>query len=286
MDLKFMWYANTIVINTIMPQHKRYDDTYGIVVLQKDIKDKYMKYTVVIGGEQYRFNYTFFSNVCIAGALEITDCQRGKVYSYALERNNDSVRLYSDLENYSEVYLYEGSTLIDIQVNSCRKSFISCMNIHQSKTSTYGVVITRVSITDEHRSRFDFSLQNQLFVVTGAIDYKQTICYDVVGFSDRSCQMVIYTEAKRQLITTHTFEPDHQSGRVRPINSDFDEYIEYQKKDDGGYAINEFILNNSEHPFLKRSYVLYNLPDNCIKVEDKLFKVAHIMNDVTITLMK
>ena len=284
MDLKFMWYANATVINTIMPQHKRYDDVYTVTVLQKDIKDKYMRYAVTIGGEQYRYNYTFFSNVCIAGTLEIIDCQKGKVHNYALERNNDSVRLYSDLENYSEVYLYEGSTLIDIQVNSCRKSFISCMNIHQSKANTYGVAITRVCITDEHRSRFDFSLQNQLFVVTGAIDYKQVTCHDVVGFLDRSSQMVIYTEAKRQIITIHTFEADHTSGKVRPINSDFDEYIEYQKMKDGSYSINEYILNNSEHPFLQRSYNIVNLPYNRIQVGNKMFQVAHNMNNVTITL--
>ena len=284
MDLKFMWYANATVINTIMPHHKRYDDVYNVTVLQKDIKDKYMRYTVVIGGEQYRYNYTFFSNVCIAGALEITDCQKGKTYSYALERNNDSIRLYSDLENYNEVYLYEGNTLIDIQVNFCRKSFISCMNIHQSDNNNYGVTITRVSISEEHRSRFDFSLQNQLFTVTGAIDYKQTICYDVIGLADRSCQMVVYTEGKKQLIITHVFEPNHESGKVHPINSDFDEYIDYRKMEDGGYEINEFIMNNLEYPFLKRSYILHNLPDNRIQVDDKIFQVSHNMNDVIITL--
>ena len=43
MDLKFMWYANATVVNNIMPRHKRFDDEYAITVLQKTIKDKYMK---------------------------------------------------------------------------------------------------------------------------------------------------------------------------------------------------------------------------------------------------
>lgn len=285
MDLKFMWYANATVINTIMPQHKRYDDVYNITVLQKDIKDKYMKYTVVIGEEQYRFNYTFFSNVCVAGSLEIIDCQRGKPYTYAIERNNDSVRLYTDLENYSELYLYEGSTLIDIQVNSCRKSFISCMNIQQTKEREYSVNVIRAAITDEHRSRFDYSLKNQLFTVTGAVDYNKMVCFDVVSFSDRSSQMVIYTEEKCQLVTIHSFNQDHISGKVQPINADFNEYIEYKKIDTGRYLINEFILNNSDHPFLKRSYELYNQPDGTIRVGSKQFQITHKNNDVVFQLL-
>lgn len=285
MDLKFMWYANTTVINTIMPQHKRYDDVYDIIVLQKDIKDKYMKYTVVIGGEQYRFNYTFFSNVCVAGSLEIIDCQRGKAYTYAIERNNDSVRLYTDLENYSELYIYGGSTLIDIQVNSCRKSFISCMNIQQTKEREYSTNVIRAAITDEHRSRFDYSLKNQLFTVTGAVDYNKMVCFDVVSFSDCNSQMVIYTEAKCQLVTIHSFNQDHISGKVQPINADFDEYIEYKKIDTGKYSINEFILNNSDHPFLKRSYELYNQPDGTIRVGSKQFQITHENNDVVFQLL-
>ena len=103
MDLKFMWYANATVVNNIMPRHKRFDDEYNITVLQKTIKDKYMKYDVIVGGERYHFNYTFFSNVCIAGSLEIVDLEHGKTFTYEIERNNDSVRLYVDLENYNEM---------------------------------------------------------------------------------------------------------------------------------------------------------------------------------------
>ena len=110
MDLKFMWYANATVVNNIMPQHKRFDDSYNITVLQKTIKDKYMKYDVVVGGERYHFNYTFFSNVCIAGTLEIADLNNGKTFTYAIERNNDSIRLYVNLDSYNRKVTFQHLT--------------------------------------------------------------------------------------------------------------------------------------------------------------------------------
>ena len=287
MDLKFMWYANATVVNNIMPRHKRFDDEYNITVLQKTIKDKYMKYDVTIGGERYHFNYTFFSNVCIAGSLEILDLNSGKTYTYAIERNNDSIRLYVDLENYNEMYLYNNSTIIDIQVNSCRKSYISCLTITQLDEKDYNVTLIRTAVTDAQRSNFDFSLNNQLFTVTGAIDYPKMVCYDVVNFVDRSTQMVIYAETKCQMIVSHSFETDHIAGKVHPINSDFNEYIKYNKLDEYHYQVTEFILNNSEHPFVKRSYELINEEPNLIAIRgtNKRFRVTTNNNDVTITLI-
>lgn len=287
MDLKFMWYANATVVNNIMPRHKRFDDEYNITVLQKIIKDKYMKYDVIVGGERYHFNYTFFSNVCIAGSLEIVDLEHGKTFTYAIERNNDSVRLYVDLENYNEMYLYNNSTIIDIQVNSCRKSYISCLTITQLDEKDYNVTLIRTAVTDAQRSNFDFSLNNQLFTVTGAIDYPKTVCYDVVNFVDRSTQMVIYAETKCQMIVSHSFETDHVAGKVHPINSDFNEYIKYKKLGEYHYQVIEYILNNSEHPFVKRSYELINESQNIIAIKgtDKKFRVSTNNNDVTITKM-
>lgn len=287
MDLKFMWYANATVVNNIMPRHKRFDDEYDITVLQKTIRDKYMKYDVTIGGERYHFNYTFFSNVCIAGSLEILDLNSGKTYTYAIERNNDSIRLYVDLENYNEMYLYNNSTIIDIQVNSCRKSYISCLTITQLDEKDYNVTLIRTAVTDAQRSNFDFCLNNQLFTVTGAIDYPKMVCYDVVNFVDRSTQMVIYAETKCQMIVSHSFETDHVAGKVHPINSDFNEYIKYKKLDEYHYQVTEFILNNSEHPFVKRSYELINEEPNLIAIRgtNKRFRVTTNNNDVTITLI-
>lgn len=287
MDLKFMWYANTTVVNNIMPRHKRFDDEYNITVLQKTIKDKYMKYDVIVGGERYHFNYTFFSNVCIAGSLEIVDLEHGKTFTYAIERNNDSIRLYVDLENYNEMYLYNNSTIIDIQVNACRKSYISCLTIAQTDEQKYNVTLIRTAVTDAQRKNFDFSLNNQLFTVTGAIDYPKTVCYDVVNFVDRSTQMVIYAETKYQMIVSHSFETDHVAGKVHPINSDFNEYIKYKKLDEYHYQVIEYILNNSEHPFVKRSYELINESQNVIAIRgtDKKFRVSTNNNDVTITKM-
>lgn len=287
MDLKFMWYANATVVNNIMPRHKRFDDEYNITVLQKTIKDKYMKYDVIVGGERYHFNYTFFSNVCIAGSLEIVDLEHGKTFTYAIERNNDSIRLYVDLENYNEMYLYNNSTIIDIQVNACRKSYISCLTIAQTDEQKYNVTLIRTAVTDAQRKNFDFSLNNQLFTVTGAIDYPKTVCYDVVNFVDRSTQMVIYAETKCQMIVSHSFETDHVAGKVHPINSDFNEYIKYKKLDEYHYQVIEYILNNSEHPFVKRSYELINESQNVIAIRgtDKKFRVSTNNNDVTITKM-
>lgn len=287
MDLKFMWYANATVVNNIMPRHKRFDDEYNITVLQKTIKDKYMKYDVIVGGERYHFNYTFFSNVCIAGSLEIVDLEHGKTFTYAIERNNDSVRLYVDLENYNEMYLYNNSTIIDIQVNACRKSYISCLTIAQTDVQEYNVTLVRTAVTDAQRKNFDFSLNNQLFTVTGAIDYPKTVCYDVVNFVDRSTQMVIYAETKCQMIVSHSFETDHVAGKVHPINSDFNEYIKYKKLDEYHYQVIEYILSNSEHPFVKRSYELINESQNVIAIRgtDKKFRVSTNNNDVTITKM-
>lgn len=287
MDLKFMWYANATVVNNIMPRHKRFDDEYSITVLQKTIKDKYMKYDVIVGGERYHFNYTFFSNVCIAGSLEIVDLEHGKTFTYAIERNNDSIRLYVDLENYNEMYLYNNSTIIDIQVNACRKSYISCLTIAQTDEQKYNVTLIRTAVTDAQRKNFDFSLNNQLFTVTGAIDYPKTVCYDVVNFVDRSTQMVIYAETKCQMIVSHSFETDHVAGKVHPINSDFNEYIKYKKLDEYHYQVIEYILNNSEHPFVKRSYELINESQNVIAIRgtDKKFRVSTNNNDVTITKM-
>lgn len=287
MDLKFMWYANATVVNNIMPRHKRFDDEYNITVLQKTIKDKYMKYDVIVGGERYHFNYTFFSNVCIAGSLEIVDLEHGKTFTYAIERNNDSIRLYVDLENYNEMYLYNNSMIIDIQVNACRKSYISCLTIAQIDEQEYNVTLIRTTVTDAQRKNFDFSLNNQLFTVTGAIDYQKTVCYDVVNFVDRSTQMVIYAETKCQMIVSHSFETDHVAGKVHPINSDFNEYIKYKKLDEYHYQVIEYILNNSEHPFVKRSYELINESQNVIAIRgtDKKFRVSTNNNDVTITKM-
>ena len=287
MDLKFMWYANATVVNNIMPRHKRFDDEYNITVLQKIIKDKYMKYDVIVGGERYHFNYTFFSNVCIAGSLEIVDLEHGKTFTYAIERNNDSVRLYVDLENYNEMYLYNNSTIIDIQVNACRKSYISCLTIAQTDVQEYKVTLIRTAVTDAQRKNFDVSLNNQLFIVTGAIDYPKTVCYDVVNFVDRSTQMVIYAETKCQMIVSHSFEADHVAGKVHPINSDFNEYIKYKKLGEYHYQVIEYILNNSEHPFVKRSYELINESQNVIAIRgtDKKFRVSTNNNDVTITKM-
>lgn len=287
MDLKFMWYANATVVNNIMPRHKRFDDEYNITVLQKTIKDKYMKYDVIVGGERYHFNYTFFSNVCIAGSLEIVDLEHGKTFTYAIERNNDSIRLYVDLENYNEMYLYNNSMIIDIQVNACRKSYISCLTIAQIDEQEYNVTLIRTAVTDAQRKNFDFSLNNQLFTVTGAIDYQKTVCYDVVNFVDRSTQMVIYAETKCQMIVSHSFETDHVAGKVHPINSDFNEYIKYKKLDEYHYQVIEYILNNSEHPFVKRSYELINESQNVIAIRgtDKKFRVSTNNNDVTITKM-
>lgn len=287
MDLKFMWYANATVVNNIMPRHKRFDDEYSITVLQKTIKDKYMKYDVIVGGERYHFNYTFFSNVCIAGSLEIVDLEHGKTFTYAIERNNDSIRLYVDLENYNEMYLYNNSTIIDIQVNACRKSYISCLTIAQTDEQKYNVTLIRTAVTDAQRKNFDFSLNNQLFTVTGAIDYPKTVCYDVVNFVDRSTQMVIYAETKCQMIVSHSFETDHVAGKVHPINSEFNEYIKYKKLDEYHYQVIEYILNNSEHPFVKRSYELINESQNVIAIRgtDKKFRVSTNNNDVTITKM-
>lgn len=287
MDLKFMWYANATVVNNIMPRHKRFDDEYNITVLQKTIKDKYMKYDVIVGGERYHFNYTFFSNVCIAGSLEIVDLEHGKTFTYAIERNNDSIRLYVDLENYNEMYLYNNSVIIDIQVNACRKSYISCLTIAQTDEQGYNVTLIRTAVTDAQRKNFDFSLNNQLFTVTGAIDYPKTVCYDVVNFVDRSTQMVIYAETKCQMIVSHSFEADHVAGKVHPINSDFNEYIKYKKLDEYHYQVIEYILNNSEHPFVKRSYELINESQNVIAIRgtDKKFRVSTNNNDVTITKM-
>ncbi len=287
MDLKFMWYANATVVNNIMPRHKRFDDEYNITVLQKTIKDKYMKYDVIVGGERYHFNYTFFSNVCIAGSLEIVDLEHGKTFTYAIERNNDSIQLYVDLENYNEMYLYNNSTIIDIQVNACRKSYISCLTIAQTDEQKYNVTLIRTAVTDAQRKNFDFSLNNQLFTVTGAIDYPKTVCYDVVNFVDRSTQMVIYAETKCQMIVSHSFETDHVAGKVHPINSDFNEYIKYKKLDEYHYQVIEYILNNSEHPFVKRSYELINESQNVIAIRgtDKKFRVSTNNNDVTITKM-
>ena len=287
MDLKFMWYANATVVNNIIPRHKRFDDEYNITVLQKTIKDKYMKYDVIVGGERYHFNYTFFSNVCIAGSLEIVDLEHGKTFTYAIERNNDSIRLYVDLENYNEMYLYNNSMIIDIQVNACRKSYISCLTITQLDERDYNVTLIRTAVTDAQRSNFDFSLNNQLFTVTGAIDCPKTVCYDVVNFVDRSTQMVIYAETKCQMIVSHSFETDHISGKVHPINSDFNEYIKYKKLDEYHYQVIEYILNNSEHPFVKRSYELINESQNVIAIRgtDKKFRVSTNNNDVAITKM-
>lgn len=287
MDLKFIWYANATVVNNIMPRHKRFDDEYNITVLQKTIKDKYMKYDVIVGGERYHFNYTFFSNVCIAGSLEIVDLEHGKTFTYAIERNNDSIRLYVDLENYNEMYLYNNSMIIDIQVNACRKSYISCLTIAQIDEQEYNVTLIRTAVTDAQRKNFDFSLNNQLFTVTGAIDYPKTVCYDVVNFVDRSTQMVIYAETKCQMIVSHSFETDHVAGKVHPINSDFNEYIKYKKLDEYHYQVIEYILNNSEHPFVKRSYELINESQNVIAIRgtDKKFRVSTNNNDVTITKM-
>lgn len=287
MNLKFMWYANATVVNNIMPRHKRFDDEYNITVLQKTIKDKYMKYDVIVGGERYHFNYTFFSNVCIAGSLEIVDLEHGKTFTYAIERNNDSIRLYVDLENYNEMYLYNNSMIIDIQVNACRKSYISCLTIAQTDEQGYNVTLIRTAVTDAQRKNFDFSLNNQLFTVTGAIDYPKTVCYDVVNFVDRSTQMVIYAETKCQMIVSHSFEADHVAGKVHPINSDFNEYIKYKKLDEYHYQVIEYILNNSEHPFVKRSYELINESQNVIAIRgtDKKFRVSTNNNDVTITKM-
>lgn len=287
MDLKFMWYANATVVNNIMPRHKRFDDEYNITVLQKTIKDKYMKYDVIVGGERYHFNYTFFSNVCIAGSLEIVDLEHGKTFTYAIERNNDSIRLYVDLENYNEMYLYNNSMIIDIQVNSCRKSYISCLTIAQTDEQGYNVTLIRTAVTDAQRKNFDFSLNNQLFTVTGAIDYPKMVCYDVVNFVDRSTQMVIYAETKCQMIVSHSFEADHVAGKVHPINSDFNEYIKYKKLDEYHYQVIEYILNNSEHPFVKRSYELINESQNVIAIRgtDKKFRVSTNNNDVAITKM-
>ena len=283
MDLKFMWYANATVVNNIMPRHKRFDDEYNITVLQKTIKDKYMKYDVNIGGERYHFNYTFFSNVCIAGSLEIIDCNSGKIFTYAIERNNDSIRLYVDLENYNEMYLYNNSTIIDIQVNACRKSYISCLTISQTNEQDYDLTIIRTAVTDEQRENFNYSLYNQLFTVTGAIDYPKTLCYDVVNFVDHNMQMAIYSEAKCQIIVTHSFEPGHITGKVHPINSDFNEYIRYKKLKDYHYQVTEYILNNSEHPFVKRSYELVNEEQELLVVPgaDKKFRVITNNNDLT-----
>ena len=282
-----MWYANATVVNNIMPRHKRFDDEYNITVLQKTIKDKYMKYDVIVGGERYHFNYTFFSNVCIAGSLEIVDLEHGKTFTYAIERNNDSIQLYVDLENYNEMYLYNNSTIIDIQVNACRKSYISCLTIAQTDEQKYNVTLIRTAVTDAQRKNFDFSLNNQLFTVTGAIDYPKTVCYDVVNFVDRSTQMVIYAETKCQMIVSHSFETDHVAGKVHPINSDFNEYIKYKKLDEYHYQVIEYILNNSEHPFVKRSYELINESQNVIAIRgtDKKFRVSTNNNDVTITKM-
>lgn len=285
MDLKFMWYANATVVNNIMPRHKRFDDEYTVTVFQKTIKDKYMKYDVSIGGERYQYNYTFFSNVCIAGSLEILDVSRGKTYTYAIERNNDSIRLYVDLEDYNELYLYNNSTIVDIQVNACRKTYVSCLSIAQVQERGFNITVIRSAITDEQRTKFDFSLNNQLFTVTGAIDYPKTTCYDVVNYKDARNQMVIYMETKCQIIVTHSFSQGHVAGRVHPINSDFNEYVEYKKKDEYHYQVTEYILNNSEHPFVKRSYELVNKPDNIIEIagSNKRFQVSIDKNDVTIT---
>lgn len=285
MDLKFMWYANATVVNNIMPRHKRFDDEYNITVLQKTIKDKYMKYDVIVGGERYRFNYTFFSNVCIAGSLEIVDLEHGKTFTYAIERNNDSIRLYVDLENYNEMYLYNNSTIIDIQVDMCRKSYISCLTITQVDEKEYNINLIRTAVTPEQRKNFDFSLNNQLFTVTGAIDYPKTLCYDVVNFVDRSTQLVIYAETKCQIVVTHSFEHNHVLGKVHPINADFNEYIQYKKLADKRYRVTEYILNNSEHPFVKRSYELVNEGSDLIIIPEtnKRFRVMNNNNDVTIT---
>lgn len=286
MDLKFMWYANATVVNNIMPQHKRFDDVYTVDVLQKTIRDKYMKYDVSIGGERFHYNYTFFSNVCIAGSLEIIDVSRGKTWTYAIERNNDSIRLYTDLENYNELYLYSNSTLIDIQVNACRKSFISCINVMQVEDRSYTVTVVRSAVTEEQKTGFDYSLNNQIFTVTGAIDYPKMVCYDVVNYVDRSTQMVVYAETKCQMIVTHSFEPDHTSGKVHPINSDFEEYIEYTKVGPYRFHVTEYIVNNTEHPFIKRTYELINHPeDNIIEIAEtgKRYHITNVNNDVTIT---
>ena len=180
MDLKFMWYANATVVNNIMPQHKRFDDVYTVDVLQKTIRDKYMKYDVSIGGERFHYNYTFFSNVCIAGSLEIIDVSRGKAWTYAIERNNDSIRLYTDLENYNELYLYNNSTIIDIQVNACRKSFISCINIKQVEDRSYTVTVVRSAVTEEQK----IFVQNKILTVRDMLLEKEELEFDAVAATD------------------------------------------------------------------------------------------------------
>ena len=89
------------------------------------------------------------------------------------------------------------------------------------------------------------------------------------------------------MIVSHSFEPDHITGKVHPINSDFNEYIKYKKLDEYHYQITEFILNNSEHPFVKRSYELINEEPNFITIRgtNKRFRVTTNSNDVTITLV-
>lgn len=285
MDLKFMWYANATVVNNIMPRHKRFDDEYAVTILQKTIKDKYMKYDVTIGGERYHFNYTFFSNVCIAGSLEIVDLDHGKTFTYAIERNNDSIRLYVDLENYNEMYLYNNSTIISIQVNACRKTYISCSSVAQTKDRDYSITIVRTAITEDQKKDFGVVVYNQLFSITGAIDYPKMRCYDVVNFVDHNYQMLIFSETNRQIVVSHSFERGYRSGRIHPINADFNEHIQYERLDDHRYQITEYILNHSDHPFVKRSYELVNDKEDQIRIggTSKRFQITHNNNDITIT---
>lgn len=285
MDFKFLWYANATVIDSILPRYKQFDDVFDIVLLQKTIRDKYITYDVTIGGEHYHYIYTFFSNVCIAGSLEIVDASHGKTYTYALERNNDSIRLYTNLEDYNEMYMGTGSnSLTDIQVQSCRKVFTSWITITKEE-EVFKVAKVPFYITDEYKSNFDYTLFNQLFTVTGAIDYPSMVCYDVVNVRNRSSQIVLYAEAKCQMIVTHTFKPDHNMGIVHPVNADFTEYIEYEKLKDYHYRVVEYIKTSGQAEQVKRRYELINEGNIIIRIDhtNKLFNIHVDNNDVVFT---
>lgn len=285
MDFKFMWYANAMVINTIMPLKKRYEDRHNVDIIKKDIKDKYMKYRVSVSGDIFHYNYTFFSNVCIQGTLEIHDVKCGISHLYGVERINDSIRFYHDPLNYNEMTNYKDGAILDIQVTKARKSYISTLQFKGYNDTSWETVSTPTAVTDEQRSNFDYSLDNELFTVTGAIDYKTMTCHDVVNFQNRNGQLVVFAEAKVQIATTHTHERGYMSGLIKPVNSDFNQYIEYDKTGDRTFAIREYLINNDGHSILKRQYTLINRPNRIIEIEETKtqYQVTNIKNDVTFT---
>lgn len=287
MDFKFMWYANAMVVNSIMPLKKHYFDSFRIDILSKDVKDKHLRYQVAVGGEVFNCTYTFFSNVCAQGTLEIFDVKGGLSFIYGVERINDCIRLSKDGLNYNEMINYESGTILDIQIVKGRKYCVSCLQFRGYTEWEWEIVSIPTIINDEQRSRFDYSRVNELFTMTGAIDYKCTHCPDVVCFKHKNHHLTIYTEAKVQISITHDFQKDFQYGKVHPINADFKQYLEYTRvhDHDNAFIVHEYLINADGHSILKRKYTLINKHHDLIEIGEtgKQFTVTTVGNDVTFT---